>query len=527
MNILIVDDQASVLYGIRQNLDFAGLGFEKAFYASSAEEARNWIRTEEVHVMLCDIEMPGEDGLSLNEWVKETKPEMIRILLTSHAAFSYAQQSIRLGCFDYIVQPAPYDEIEAVLRRAAEKYIAEESERKLRRHGQVYDGNKMQMLEKTIYKLYSANEEDVNQSIRILNDMGYPVNENSAVQMIMINIFDYVRRDNPDYADFRNRQILASALDTCGILPPLYYFFCENTQHQYVILLMYGADFPAEISEDFYIILYERIRQGLNVAPGMYVSNFTKLKALRKEAGDTNTIYLNNTDHKPGIYYTSEKVSLNRTLDLKENMHRWKLLLNGKQFKNLRDSIFSHVDFLLRVKKLNYADICNLHQQLTQMFFSYSYENNIDIMDLFQGAYSYNDYMDGFSDSKSLKEAIGYILTALGNVEQDEGTDVDRAKQYILDNLSKNFTVRDVADHVHLSPEYFTKVFKARTGQNIKNYILQVKLDVAKDLLATPNIPVSMIAAEIGYDNFSHFTQIFKKYENITPTEYRKKILGS
>ncbi len=161
------------------------------------------------------------------------------------------------------------------------------------------------------------------------------------------------------------------------------------------------------------------------------------------------------------------------------------------------------------------------------MFFSYSYENNIDIMDLFQGAYSYNDYMDGFSDSKSLKEAIGYILTALGNVEQDEGTDVDRAKQYILDNLSKNFTVRDVADHVHLSPEYFTKVFKARTGQNIKNYILQVKLDVAKDLLATPNIPVSMIAAEIGYDNFSHFTQIFKKYENITPTEYRKKILGS
>ena len=526
MNILIVDDQASVLYGIRQNLDFAGLGFARAFFAAGAEEARHIIETEEIHVMLCDIEMPGEDGLSLNEWVQETNPDMIRILLTSHAEFSYARQSIRLGCFDYIVQPAPYDEIEAVLRKAAEKYRADESGRKLLRHGQVYNGNKMQMLEKTIYKLYSANEDDVNQSVRILNQMGYLVSDCSGVQMIMINIFDYVRRDDPDYADFRNRQILVSALDTCGMAPSLSYFLCENTLHQYVILLVSAAGLPMDIPEDFYVVLYEKIRAGLRVAPGMYVSSFTELKSLRKKAGETNTIYLNNTDHKPGIYYTSEKVVLDRTLDLKENMHRWKLLLNGKQYKNLRESIFSHVDFLLKVNKLNYADICNLHQQLTQMFFSYSYENNIDIMDLFQGEYSYNDYMDGFSDSRSLKEAMGYIITAIGKVEQDEGTDVDKAKQYILDNLSKNFTVRDVAEHVHLSPEYFTKVFKTKTGQNIKNYILQVKLDVAKDLLATPNIPISMIAAEIGYDNFSHFTQIFKKYEDITPTEYRKKILG-
>lgn len=92
--------------------------------------------------------------------------------------------------------------------------------------------------------------------------------------------------------------------------------------------------------------------------------------------------------------------------------------------------------------------------------------------------------------------------------------------------MSKNLTVKDVADYIHRSPEHFTKVFKAATGVNIKNYILQLKLDVAKDLLATPNVPVSMIASEVGYDNFSHFTQIFKKYENITPSEYRKKVLG-
>lgn len=87
--------------------------------------------------------------------------------------------------------------------------------------------------------------------------------------------------------------------------------------------------------------------------------------------------------------------------------------------------------------------------------------------------------------------------------------------------------MKDVADYVHLSPEYFTKMFKKEVGQNIKNYILQVKVDVAKDLLGNPNIPISKIALDLGYSNFSHFTQMFKKFESITPTDYRKNLLDN
>lgn len=66
--------------------------------------ARKLVAEKSIQIILCDIEMPGEDGLSLNEWVRDTKPEIIRILLTSHAEFSYAQKSLKLGCFDYVVQ---------------------------------------------------------------------------------------------------------------------------------------------------------------------------------------------------------------------------------------------------------------------------------------------------------------------------------------------------------------------------------------------------------------------------------------
>ena len=84
-------------------------------------------------------------------------------------------------------------------------------------------------------------------------------------------------------------------------------------------------------------------------------------------------------------------------------------------------------------------------------------------------------------------------------------------KKYITNNVSLNLSVKDVADYVHLSPEYFTKLFKKEVGQNIKSYILQVKVEIAKDLLGNPNIPISMVALDLGYSNFSHFTQVFEK----------------
>ncbi len=81
-----------------------------------------------------------------------------------------------------------------------------------------------------------------------------------------------------------------------------------------------------------------------------------------------------------------------------------------------------------------------------------------------------------------------------------------------------------MADHVGLSAEYFTKLFKKETGQSIKEYITLMKVEAAKNMLAHSNISVGMVALELGYSNFSHFSQVFRKYENETPSEYRARL---
>jgi YesN/AraC family two-component response regulator len=133
--------------------------------------------------------------------------------------------------------------------------------------------------------------------------------------------------------------------------------------------------------------------------------------------------------------------------------------------------------------------------------------------------------MDSFKDVESLRKGVNYMLNAIDSAQRHNmpKSDVERAKSYIANNIANPITVKDVADHVNLSAEYFTKLFKRETGQNIKEYIALSKVTAAKEMLEHSNISVGMIALELGYSYFSHFTQVFKKYENMTPSEYRSK----
>ena len=119
MTLLLVDDQINVINGLMNGINYRKLEIDTVRPSTSVQEAKTLICENQIDILMTDIEMPGENGLQLLHWVSENYPDIVCILLTSHADFSYAQESIKLGCFDYVVQPAPYQEIEDALLRAA------------------------------------------------------------------------------------------------------------------------------------------------------------------------------------------------------------------------------------------------------------------------------------------------------------------------------------------------------------------------------------------------------------------------
>lgn len=533
MIVLVVDDQLSVINGIVAKVDFSRLGIETVLTATSAYEARSVIGDRSVDILLCDIEMPGESGLELNQWIRENHPRMIRIFLTAHADFSYAQESIRLGCFDYIVQPAPYDEIEEVLHRAVRKINYDRRQEELSHVGKLYKTNETEILDNTVFNLFSRDEATVRQAMALLNEIGYPLRDDSHIRLIIVAVYpDGPQAGNLLYPTVK--KAILTALKAINIGPPafpadtpqVFPLVTQNKFHQPVILLFNNRPQPSPEITDRLRRFLNLLADALPAPTAAYISDITVISRLRDEIGKLHAMIDNNVSLKPGLFFNRQPGPGPEAAEPAEHAAEWERLLKTGQRKIFRTNVLSYLDGLVAIDRANFRSLCDLHQQLTQIFFSYFYDHNIDIPQLFNDRYRYNDYMEGFKSIPALRESIDFMLRSMDTARPGAVpviNEIDKAKDYILSHLAQNISVRDVADYVHLSPEYFTKLFKKETGQNIKNYMLQTKVDVAKELLENPNISVSLIALELGYSNFSHFTQMFKKYEDITPTDYRKR----
>ena len=104
MNVLAVDDQINVLNGLMVGVQWKKLGIDQVYKAGNAAEAKRILRACTVDILLSDIEMPGESGLQLLEWVRNEQMDIACIFLTAHADFGYAKTAMRLDSVDYILQ---------------------------------------------------------------------------------------------------------------------------------------------------------------------------------------------------------------------------------------------------------------------------------------------------------------------------------------------------------------------------------------------------------------------------------------
>ncbi len=103
-------------------------------------------------------------------------------------------------------------------------------------------------------------------------------------------------------------------------------------------------------------------------------------------------------------------------------------------------------------------------------------------------------------------------------------SNVDRIKEYIDNNLSKDISLNDLADHVNLTPAYVSKIFKETLGKNYIDYLNGSRIDRAKQLLKDTRMTVKEIGFKVGFNNVQTFFRTFKRYEGITPGQFRENL---
>ena len=122
-------------------------------------------------------------------------------------------------------------------------------------------------------------------------------------------------------------------------------------------------------------------------------------------------------------------------------------------------------------------------------------------------------------------------LAALSNqilVQQANGEPplITRAKAFIAEHQTESMSLGQVAKSVNSSPFYFCKLFKKATGLNFTDYLSRIRIERAKNLLLNPNLRVSEIAFEVGFQSLTHFNRVFKHTVGQSPTRYRQQLSG-
>lgn len=124
MNLLIVNDEELTAETMRSEMNWPKYGIDEVYTAYDTIQAKDVIGQKTVDILLCDIEMPGDNGIELLRWVRREKLPIECIFLTCHPSFEYAKEAISLDCQDYILIPAQYEDIGAGIKKVVDRIRA-------------------------------------------------------------------------------------------------------------------------------------------------------------------------------------------------------------------------------------------------------------------------------------------------------------------------------------------------------------------------------------------------------------------
>jgi two-component system response regulator YesN len=178
----------------------------------------------------------------------------------------------------------------------------------------------------------------------------------------------------------------------------------------------------------------------------------------------------------------------------------------------------------INLKKIDRKFLQNFYQDFYFVLISFAAKNRVFLSELFGDNRSQHIFQNGLTSLTDLLRWVEYTISILkGFVEKNEeiSNPVDKTKKYIENHISEEISMDDIAQNVHLNPDYLTRIFKKEVGVSISRYIIYRKMDIAKRMLLETDESIGEIALKVGYYNYSSFNRIFTKFVNMSPQQFK------
>lgn len=519
--ILLVDDEYPAIEAIRTRVDWRRLGIDRVLTADCVEAARELFAKYKIELLLCDIEMPAENGLDLLQWTRTWSPETVGVFLTCHADFGYAKDAVRMGAFDYLLKPASIEDIETVLEKALKEW---EKRQNSAAWENLWRKNAATVLERfwwdILNDLMPGSRERIAQQVR---DKNLPIRMEGDYLLASC----VIRRWNLDLSvwekydlDFTVRNVLAEVY--CDAAP----WLITDTTNRKLILFdggekqtfdVEGVTASAERFLDF-------MKRYFKTEACFYIGNPCKIEELAQTYEDLCRREKNNVSYDGRIFFCrAERPAGGGEISGRQDQEQWRALLTAGKGQELCAQLKRNLRKLAAQEALNAETLLLFYHDVLQVVYSVLAEYNISARELL---HNYEEeYEEALGSREKMEQHLEHIIqTSVGymeSVKHQEGV-VGEVKKYIEEHLAEDLSRDTLAGLVYLNPNYLARLFRSKTGYSLVDYITKQKIARVEKLLLTTELSVTQIAQQAGYTNMPYFSKVFKKETGCTPVEYRR-----
>ncbi len=224
-----------------------------------------------------------------------------------------------------------------------------------------------------------------------------------------------------------------------------------------------------------------------------------------------------------GLFFVGEASGAESPVSFESQLKRWEHFLTGGNVLPVREEIHLWLEKNAGENRLTARDLKYFYQGLIRMFSVAADQRQIHFQEILSSSELLDQYLTAYESVDGVKNLVDHVIPYfLEDPTEENQKQIDRAIQYIYDHIDKEINCAEIARHVFLNPDYLSRVFKKETGLSLKKFIILEKMKLAKSLLRSTALPISTISLRVGYSNFSHFSQSYKKAMGLTPEEERR-----
>ena len=535
LKILLVDDEEQVRKIIAKKIMWEKLGYELIGNVGNGREALELIEVNEPDVVLTDIRMPFMDGLELASRLKEEYPDIKVIIFSGFDEFEYAKQALKYNVIEYILKPVNIEEMTEILRKVRQSIVDDILKKrnieKLREaymkglpvikerfltdliHGKLKSRAEIQQ-KMSLYQIPLAFQEGYLVTTLMLTDK--KIDRTNAIEGI----------DQEEMQYFSVKQYLEEMLQN-----QYDNIFLRTTSGWSVILGIRKGERGRKVVtllNNFCRSCKKLLDIEITAGVGSVVSDIMEIESSYQESkealgyyrimGKGKAIYIQ--DVEPGqneSLLSEEKLEDQLMVSIKFGSEEKVCqcideIVDQAEGKKIHDNQVMIYYISLVINLMKFAEKCDVHTG-----------DGEDIS---------RDYIEQIFQIKSADRMKEWMKEICLNIQKEIGREredatlklINQAKAFIeMHYQEPSLSVEMICQELHISPAYFSTIFKKEVGESYVSYLTDLRLKKALELLKDTTDKTYVIAEKVGYSEPNYFSYVFKKKFGVAPSKYYKR----